>query len=87
MIRAVVRNGTIQPLEPMPAEWSDGREVLVHDAQAASGDSPEAIDHWYQELEALCAHGDLEDDERLREALAQAHEHAKDVVRQQMGRS
>jgi len=87
MIRAVVRNGTIQPLEPLPADWSDGREVVVQDGPATSGDSPEAIDQWYQELEALCAHGDLEDDERLREALTQAHEHAKDVVRRQMGRS
>jgi hypothetical protein len=74
-------------LSPCPANWSDGREVVVHDKPAENGDSPEAIDQWYQELEALCELGDLEDDERLREALAEAHDHAKAVVRRQMGRS
>ena len=29
MIRAVVRNGNIYPLEAIPSEWSEGSEVVV----------------------------------------------------------
>jgi hypothetical protein len=83
MIRAVVKNGTIQPLEPIPPEWSEGREVVVQ--ETATLDTRESIDRWYQELEALCAAADPEDDQRLRVALAESHEHAKARVRREMG--
>jgi hypothetical protein len=83
MIKAIVRNGTIQPLEPIPPEWHEGREVVVQEADIAK--TPPEIDQWYRELEALCAESDPADDERLREALTQAHEQAKAMVRQQMG--
>ncbi len=36
MIRAVVQNGVIQPLEPLPPDWRDGREVVVGDAVGQS---------------------------------------------------
>ena len=85
MIRAVVSNGTFQPLEPIPAEWPDGKEVLVQEANGDSPSSPEQIDQWYRELEALCATADPDDDERLRVALAEAHQKAKAIVRHEMG--
>ena len=49
MIRAVIKAGTIHPTEPIPPEWSDGREVVVHDPEPYR--RPEDIDRWYQELE------------------------------------
>jgi hypothetical protein len=52
MPRAIFKNGMIYPLEPLPPEWSDGRELLVEDAQEPD-ESPEAIDKWYQELQAM----------------------------------
>ena len=85
MIRAIVKNGAIQPLEPIPAEWSDGKELVVQEADGNSRESPEELDKWCRELDALCAEGDPEDDERLRTALAEAHERAKAVVRREMG--
>ena len=36
MIRAVVQNGVIQPLEPLPPDWHDGREVVVGDGRDQS---------------------------------------------------
>lgn len=50
MIRAIVENGAIKALDPLPAEWADGREVVVEEADRASVDD---IDEWYRELAAL----------------------------------
>jgi hypothetical protein len=40
MIRAVVQNGVILPLEPLPPNWTNGREVVVGDPadQPTTGD-------------------------------------------------
>ncbi len=84
MVRAVLKNGTIQPLDPLPPEWTEGRELWVEDAGAPDG-SPEDLDKWCQELEALCAQNDPKDMERLHAALAEAHEQAKAMVRREMG--
>jgi len=50
MIRAVVQNGLIRPLEPLPAEWTEGRRAVVEDADSTS---VEELDGWYRELQRL----------------------------------
>lgn len=85
MIRAVLSNGAIQPLDPLPPDWPDGQELRVEPAATALPGRAEDIDHWYQELESLCASADPEDDQRLQLALAEAHERAKAMVRRDMG--
>jgi hypothetical protein len=85
MIRAIVRNGSIEPIEPIPPEWPDGKEVVVQETPDNSHEAPESLDRWYQELNALCVAGDADDDERLKTALREAHEQAKAMVRRQMG--
>jgi hypothetical protein len=85
MIKAIVKNGTIEPLETIPTEWYDGQEVVVQETHGDSRETPDELDRWYRELDALCVASDPEDDERLRAALAEAHEQAKAVVRRQMG--
>ena len=50
MIRAVVQNGLIRPLEPLPAEWTEGRRVVVEDADSTS---VEELEGWYRELQRL----------------------------------
>jgi hypothetical protein len=82
MPRAILRDGVIYPIEPLPPEWEDGRELWVEDAPA---ESPEALDRWYQEMEALCTAGDPEDDKRLEAALAEARRQAKALARRELG--
>ncbi len=65
MIRAVLSNGVIQPVDPLPPDWPDGQELQVEPAQPALPDRVEDLDRWYQELESLCAAGDSKDDQRL----------------------
>jgi hypothetical protein len=46
MIHATVRNGVIQPLEPLPPEWEDGHEVVVQDPEAPSAKGTEDLERW-----------------------------------------
>jgi hypothetical protein len=84
MVRAVLKNGVIHPLDPLPPEWTDGRELQVEDAEEPD-ESPEALDRWYQELEASVANIDPEDYKRLEAVLAEADARAKEMVRREMG--
>ena len=45
MIRAIVQNGVIRPVEPLPPDWQEGREVIVGIAPelSASGGAPESF--------------------------------------------
>jgi hypothetical protein len=84
MPRAVLKNGVIYPLEPLPPEWTDGQELWV---EPAADESPESLEQWYRELEAMVAENDPEDIARLEAALKEADELAKAQVRREMGLS
>ncbi|MFL5245221.1 MAG: hypothetical protein ACJ8FY_24230 [Gemmataceae bacterium] len=76
MPRAVVKYGLIYPLEPLPLEWTNGKEVWVDALNHENGkdheDSPEAIDKWYEELNAMVDLNDPADMQRLEDALKEA---------------
>src|ERR1700735_2315053 len=75
MPKAILRNGHIHPLEPLPAEWREGQELDVEPSQLQPNTepSPAEIDRDFQELDALCALGDPVEDERLALLLEEAH--------------
>lgn len=83
MPRAVLRDGLIHPLEPLPPDWRDGQELRVESAEPEP--AAHAIDEDFRELAALCAAGDPADDDRLDRSLGEARRLAKDQVRRQMG--
>ena len=83
MIRAVVQNGLIRPLDPLPIEWAEGRVVVVEDAEPGISDD---LDEWYRELNRLGpAQYDPVERERIRAMLAEADAQAKELVRREMG--
>ena len=85
MIRAIIQNGQIHPLDPLPAEWTEGRQVIVEDAESASSDD---LDEWYRELQGLGpAQYEPGEWEQVQETLAEADEMAKAMSRRQMGLS
>jgi hypothetical protein len=51
MIRAIFRDGQIQPLDPLPAEWEEGRELQIIEGDPI--DDPEAIERWCRELDSI----------------------------------
>jgi len=82
MIRAMIENGTIKPLEPLPAEWVEGREVVV---KALPADASETTDEAYDELlRRLTDLYDSDDHARLEAALAEADRIAKEQMRREM---
>jgi hypothetical protein len=83
MIRAIIQNGQIHPLDPLPEEWTEGRQVIVEDAEPTSSDN---LEEWYRELQELGpAQYEPGEWERVQQTLAEADELAKAVVRRQMG--
>jgi hypothetical protein len=85
MIRGIIKNGLIHPLDPLPEEWSEGREVVVEEAEEEQPESPEEFDRWYEEMERLAADVDPQDIDRIMTALAEADVQAKEFVRREMG--
>jgi hypothetical protein len=83
MIRGVVQNGNIHPLDPIPPDWVEGHRVIVEDADPpSSGD----LDGWYRELQDLGpAQYEPAERETVQAILIEADKQAKDTVRQQMG--
>lgn len=84
MIRAVLRNGTIHPLDPVPNDWGDGRELLVDEADTRD-DSPEAINKEFAELNALASQNDPEEDERLQVIVREIRHKERELARRRAG--
>ena len=83
MVRALLKNGRIEPVEPLPPEWAEGQELLV-DARRPS-DDPADIDRWARELEEGSAGISPEDARELEQALAEIERQSKEAVRREWG--
>ncbi len=84
MPKAVLTNGMIRPIEPLPTDWREGEELRVEKSE--NSELPiEEIDQHFAELAKLCADADPEDDARLGQALQEARDLSKEQVRRSMG--
>jgi hypothetical protein len=73
MIRAVVKNGVIQPLEPLPAEWKEGREVVVDDLAESLPSESDEFDKWSEDMKTLTAKlNNAQEWQEIEAALAEA---------------
>jgi hypothetical protein len=82
MVRAILADGVIRPLDNLPPHWTDGQELIID--EAADTSSPEDLETWTREVDVLAAAIPPEDFERLETALAEADREAKAFVRRQM---
>jgi hypothetical protein len=83
MLRAILRQGVIVPIEPLPPEWEEGATLEVIKA-----DTPEVdIDAWAQSMNQLCADSSAEDEEAMRRGIEEHRQQAKAQVRREMGLS
>lgn len=83
MPKAILKNGAILPMEPLPPEWADGQELLVESASEIDEDAD--FEKWLTELQGLVAQNDPADLARAEQAIRDADEQAKAVVRKEMG--
>ena len=83
MIRAIIAHGAIVPRDPLPADWQEGTEVTIEKSISSgpleNGFGP--TDAWMDEVEAIAAQGDPEDDRRLEAALQVVHAREKELAR------
>ena len=84
MPRAVMKNGVIVPIDPLPQEWADGRELWVEEA-VQSKNSNQSLDEWIREVERSAAEVDQKDWEEMQAVLDTMHKEAKEQVRREMG--
>jgi hypothetical protein len=84
MPRAVLKNGVIYPVDPLPPEWADGKELVVQPAEEVE-DTEEALDSWLEELNAMCADSDLADEALIQASIEEQKRQSKDYMRREMG--
>ena len=80
MIRAVYRNGSIQPVDKVPGSWLHGEELTVE--QTGGKMSPEEIhefDAWVADVEAATAKISPEDHDRFMAVLNQLEAESKEL--------
>ena len=80
---AVLQNGEIRPLEPLPATWHEGQRLRVETTDDDDA-TPEEIDRDFALLAELCADSDPADEATLSQTLAEARRQAKEQVRQHL---
>jgi hypothetical protein len=83
MLKAVLREGVIIPLEPLPPEWEEGAALEVAKATAAQLD----IDAWAKSMNQLCMDSAAGDEATMRNAIDEHRRQAKAQTRRDMGLS
>jgi hypothetical protein len=81
MLKAVLRQGAIVPLEPLPPEWEEGAALEVARAHAPPAD----VDAWARSMNQLCADSSANDEETMHGAIEEHRQRAKAQVRREMG--
>ena len=84
MIRAIYRDGRIQPLDAIPADWQEGDELVV-DALPSANNSEESFEEWVADLNEAAAQISDEDHDRAMAAIAEHRAEAKRWMRREMG--
>lgn len=82
-IEAILKNGHIQPLEPLPADWTDGQELLVEQPDHVT--SQVQARQWADDLETSTARLPAEEHDRFRHALDEIESESKEAVRRAWG--
>jgi hypothetical protein len=82
-IRAILRDGIIQPVEPLPPTWAEGQELVIEEPQGERAQAE--IGQWAAELEAATAQIPAEEHDRFLQALDEIERESKEAVRKQWG--
>lgn len=84
MVRAVLRSGTICPIDPLPTSWPEGAELLIEPVGLDGiADDPAA---WLRDLEAMGNPFEQPGEwEAFQATLAEADREAKEWMRREMG--
>lgn len=82
MVRAILKNGIIEPLDPLPADWRDGEPLNVETTHPI--DSPQAIEQWAREIRDPRFGVSPEDAEIVQRAIDEHRQEQKELMRKRM---
>jgi len=86
MLKAVLDQGVIRPLEPLPAEWANGMELNVTPTGAEVDDlTDEEAEAVFAELAVLCANNSEDDHRRMMHVINEQRRISKEQMRRQQG--
>ena len=83
MVRAVLKQGKIQPLDDLPKSWSEGQELLIEEGELPV--DPEEIATWSREIGEAAERIPVEEHERFLAALEEYEKESKEQARREMG--
>lgn len=81
MLKAVVHEGHIVPLEPLPPEWKEGTTLEVAPVDSSTID----IDQWTRTMHEVCDGSSGEDEAAMFGAINDHRREAKELIRREMG--
>lgn len=87
MPRAILKNGVLLPVDPLPKAWKDGTEVRllkVHKKNKKprpNGAGKHPTDVWMDEVENAAREIDAEGDREFAQAIERIRKEAKDLAR------
>ncbi len=90
-LKAVIQNGAIVPLEPLPPQWVEGQRVNVAEADEDELEPADAerlkreADEWFREMQEAAAKISSEDGDILMAAIAELRREGKEQMRKEMG--
>jgi hypothetical protein len=82
-IRAILRHGIIQPIEPLPQAWAEGQELVIEEPNGLPREAE--LSQWAAELEAAAAQIPAEEHDAFLQALDVIERESKDATRKQWG--
>jgi predicted DNA-binding antitoxin AbrB/MazE fold protein len=82
MIRAVYRDGAIQPLDDVPAEWKEGKRLEIRELR--DDEAENNSDNWLGRLNAAAAKIPQRVHDELAVALAEIEAESKEHARREM---
>ncbi len=87
MIRVIVRNGKLEPMEPLPKYWAEGAELSIEMAPLSDTDdrpvAAEDLQQLFDEMEAHATQVSSDDITELNANLDENDLQQKELVRQQ----
>jgi hypothetical protein len=84
-IKAILRDGRIQPLEPLPPDWTDGQELVVEEPDSVGADAQ--VNQWANDLDKATAQIPAAEHDRFLRALDEIERASKDAIRREWGLS
>lgn len=82
-IRAVIENGQIRPVDPLPNDWGEGRELTIEAEE--SQPTKEELDEWLEAVQRSAEAIPAEEHDRFQQALAEVERESKQATRRAWG--